>query len=59
MSPKQLVFNQKVTMDLIWLQGVPILHVIDVHAGYQNAITLRSKRAADVWDAFLECWTSV
>lgn len=46
-------------MDLIWLDGAPILHIVDTHTHYQNAVFIRSNRAEDIWYASVEGWASL
>lgn len=56
--PGQLVFNESISIDLLWLENKPALHVIDDHTGFRNAVFLRSKTADDIWSAFVSCWAS-
>lgn len=51
-------FNEEVSLDLFWLDGKPALHVADMQTGFGNAVFLRGQRVEDVWDAFVECWTT-
>lgn len=44
-------------MDLLWLDGSPVLHVVDAHTYYQNAIMITDKSAA-LWRALCECWST-
>lgn len=46
-------------MDLKWVEGNPILNIVDTHKHFQNATVIRSKRAEDLRFAFVECWASV
>lgn len=59
LGPDRIVFNHELAMDLMWLEGNPVLHVIDTHTHFQNATVLRSKRSEDIWAAFVECWASL
>ena len=52
-------FNHEVAVDLMWLKGRPLLHIVDTHTRFQNAILLKGESAQDVWDAFVEGWASV
>lgn len=58
-GPDQIVFNHEIAIDLMWLEGNPVLHVVDTHTHFQNATVLRSKRTEDIWAAFVECWASI
>lgn len=37
----------------------PILHIIDGHTHFQNALLLKGESARHVWDAFIECWSTL
>lgn len=56
--PNQIVFNHEVAIELMWLEGNPILHVVDTHTGFQNATILKGKLVYDIWYAFIECLAS-
>lgn len=45
-------------IDLLWIDGKPILHIVDTGKHYKNAIEIRSKRTEDIWTAFVEGWAS-
>lgn len=55
----ELIFNNEVAIDPFWVDGNPILHVVDTHTGYQNVGLPKSLSAQHVWDAFLEAWVTV
>ncbi|CDF34787.1 unnamed protein product [Chondrus crispus] len=55
----EVIFNHEVAVDLFWVGGNPILHVVDTHTGYQNVALPKSLSARHVWDAFLEAWVTV
>lgn len=57
-SPTKLIFNHSISIDLLWLDEKPALHVIDDHTGFRNAVSLRSKTTEDIWSAFVACWVS-
>ena len=52
-------FNEEVAVDLVWLDGRPAFHAVDVGTHYQNAVFLRGESVQHVWDALVECWASV
>lgn len=56
--PEKVIFNHTVLIDLLWLDEQPVLQVIDEHTGFRNAIFLRSKKASDIWSAFVASWVS-
>lgn len=53
------VFNHELALDLMWLEGQPVLHVVDLHTHFSSAIFLQGKTTAAVWKAFLICWASM
>lgn len=60
------MFNGVVSFDLMWLKlndtkkkKVPILQIIDTHSHFQSALFLKGESARDIWDAFIEAWSTV
>lgn len=53
--PERIVLNHELAIELVWLEGSPILLVVDTHTSFQNDTILRGKRAIDVWQAFVDC----
>lgn len=53
--PDDIVFNHEIVVDLFWLEGRPVLHVVDTNTCFQGADVLRSKSAEEVWSALMEC----
>ena len=59
-SPEVITaFNEEVAVDLVWLDGRPALHAVDVGTHYQNAVFLKGESVQHVWEALIECWASV
>lgn len=56
---ENILFNHKIAMDLMWIEGIPIIHIIDTHNGFQNAAVLRGKNSNDIWKCTVECWTYI
>ena len=54
-----ITFNSDVAMDLVWLEGKPVLHIVCLQTRFQNACFLQSKASSAVWQALIEVWTSV
>lgn len=46
-------------MDLIRLNGKPVLHIVDIETNYQNAIFISGKPIQDICHDFIYCWESV
>lgn len=58
-SPDKVRFNHELAIDLLSLDGALVIHIVDTHTHYQNYVPIRSKRASDIWYAFVEWWDSV
>lgn len=41
------------------LKGNPLLHIVDTHKRFENAVLLKEESTRDAWDAFVETWASV
>ena len=54
-----VVYNHELAIDLLWLSGSPVLHVVDTHTSFQNAIFIEDKSPEGLWRAFTECWSTV
>lgn len=46
-------------MDFMWLEGDPVLHVVDVKKRFQNAVFMENKSAEKLWDHFIRRWASL
>lgn len=60
---EQCVFNRSVSMDLLYLNSKPVLHVVcrDTSFGAAIFVDTKSKNptSADIWQAFLRCWVTL
>ena len=52
-------FNHELALDLMWLDGRPVLHVVDTHTHFSSALFLNGKSTKDVWNAFIICWAAL
>ena len=57
--PDKIIFNEEVAIDLMWLEGNAILHVVDCQTHFNSACELKGQSVEDVWDAFMKCWSSL
>jgi hypothetical protein len=57
--PENVVFNQTLAMDIMYLEGKALLHVVDTSTNFSNAIFLQSQSVESIWLAFLECWATL
>lgn len=53
-----LIFNHTISIDLVWLNDKPVIHVIDEQTKFRNAVFIKSKKAIDIWNAFVGCWVN-
>jgi hypothetical protein len=56
---EKLVFNDELSMDLLWLDSEPALHVVGTATKFGSAVFLEGQNVEQVWSAFLECWALV
>ena len=59
MPEEELAFNQTLAMDLMYLDNLPILHIVDVATGFSNAAHLSGSSVEDVWGTFVLIWATV
>lgn len=53
---KDLDFNQSVYVDITYINGKPVLHIIDEATRYQAARWLSDISAKHTWDTLRTCW---
>lgn len=59
MPDEQLVFNEELSMDLMWLDGKAVLHMVDTATGFNAAETLPGQSVEHVWQAFVSGWAAL
>lgn len=59
MPSGDIVFNPEVAIEVMWIDGKAIIHVVDVQTNYQNAGLFKGQSTEDVWDVFVEERSSV
>lgn len=59
MPDDELMFNEELSMDLMWLDGKAILHIVDTATGFNAAEPLRGQLVEDVWNAFIYGWVTL
>ena len=57
--PKGIVFNHELALDLMYLERLPVLHVVDTQTHFSSATFLYGESVEAVWYAFLECWVTL
>ena len=55
----EIVYNHELALDLLWLDKKPVLHVVDTHTSFQNAVFIQDKTPEGLWRSFTECWSTV
>jgi hypothetical protein len=53
-----IVFNQSLLMNLMYIDARPVLHVVDAGTRFTAASFLPSDDAQTVWNAFVRIWSS-
>lgn len=57
-TPDELVFNQELAIDLLWLNKKPVIHFVDTHTNYQNAAFVATKSSEELWKLFMNTWVT-
>ena len=52
-------FNEKLQVDLLFLDDLIVLHVLDLFSRYSLLVPARSENPEEVWDAFCNSWIAV
>ena len=52
-DPASIVFNHEIQLDLMYLHGKPVLHIVDVATTFSAANFLPSQDVSSVWNTFL------
>ena len=53
---EDLVFNFCIIVDIMYIEGNPLLHIIDQATRFQAARWLRNLSTKHTWDTLRECW---
>ena len=56
--PDEILFNKSIRLDLMYLDGKPVLSITDVVTNYSAAGFLAAENAQAVWDTFLYAWVT-
>ena len=57
--PDKIIFNEEVTLELMWLEGKAILHFADCHTRFNSASQLKGRNVGYLWEAFIKCWSGL
>lgn len=58
LPPVSIKFNHEAPIDLMWLDGNPVLNVVDVNTGIKNVVFDENKTSEKLWENFVLCWDS-
>ena len=53
---KDVDFNYEIIVDVMYLDGKPVLHAVDAATAFQAGRFLKSMSAKDTWEALRQCW---
>lgn len=59
MPHEDLSFNQDLAMEIMYLDGQPVLHVVDIGTGFGNAAPLSESTVEVVWATFTSIWATL
>ena len=57
--PDDVIFNRRVLIDLMWIDGNPVLHVIDAGTNFSAARFFPAEDAKTIWNTFLYAWVTM
>lgn len=49
-------FNYEIIVDIMYLLGLPVLHVVDLATSFQAGRFVASLSTKDAWEALRQCW---
>lgn len=56
---EKIVFNRLILLDLMYLDGLPVLHVVDNDTLFSAATFLTEGETSEaIWRAYLQCWVT-
>ena len=54
-----VTFNHRLLIDLMWLHGKPVLHIVDEGTNFSAAKFLPGEDAKTIWSTFLKTWSHI
>ena len=57
--PDEIIFNKEVRIDLMFLQGKPVIHVVDTGTNVSAARFLPSQSTDAISNTFMYCWVTI
>lgn len=59
LPPDRLDFNPEVAMTLMLFSGDPVIFIVDINSGFQNAVFVENKSADKLWGHFILYWYGI
>lgn len=59
LGSEHVQFNERILIDLMYIEGKPILHIVDEGTKFNAAQFIENKETSTVWNALVKCWTTV
>lgn len=56
--PEDVVFNRTICMDIIWLDGKTVLHMVDKYMKSSAAALLPNETAGATWNTYIRHWVA-
>jgi hypothetical protein len=54
--PAHIVFNEELNMDVLFVSGIPVLHIVDAGTRFSVARYISSQSVSEIWRQFLLYW---
>ena len=59
MLTDELMFNHEIEVDLFWIEGNTVLHIIDRGTRYSVARFVTSQSAENIWNMIIDSWVTI
>lgn len=57
--PSETFFNRQVAMDVMWIEGKAVLHVVDTETHFNAACYFKKQTVEGVWESFVTSWAAL
>lgn len=51
--------NERILLDLMYIEGKPVLHIIDESTKFSAARFIPNKKVDTIWKTLIKCWVSI
>lgn len=52
-------FNERIFMDIVYINNYPILHIVDEGTRYSAAVRLLNQSTSHIWTMIIRCWAGI